>query len=124
VAVDGGRIVGHILFSPVTVERGPAGMVLAPLAVLPERQRQGIGTALTERGIAALRERGCPFVIVYGHPGYYPRFGFEPASARGLASHLENVPDDVFMVLVLDESAMAGIGGVVRHRREFDEAME
>jgi putative acetyltransferase len=124
VALDGDRVVGHILFSPATVERGPDGMVLGPLAVLPEYQRRGIGTALTERGIESLRERGCPFVIVYGHPGYYPHFGFERASARGLASHLENVPDDVFMVLVLDADAMRGVGGVTRHRVEFDEAMD
>ena len=124
VAVDGKRIVGHVLFSPATVESGPEGMCLAPLAVLPDCQRRGVGAALVKRGIAALRDRGCPFVIVYGHPGYYPRFGFERASVHGLASHLPDVPDDVFMVLVLDEAAMAGVRGVVRHRREFDDAME
>lgn len=124
VAVDDERIVGHILFSPAAVEGGPEGMVLAPLAVLPEYQRRGIGTALAKRGLEALRERRCPFVIVYGHPGYYPRFGFERASVHGLASHLADVPDDVFMVLVLDEAAMAGVRGVVRHRHEFDEAMD
>ena len=124
VAVDGDRVVGHILFSPVTVDVGPAGMGLAPLAVLPEFQRRGIGAALVERGIAVLRERGCPFVLLYGHPGYYPRFGFERASAHGLRSHLGEVPDDAFMVLVLDPGAMQGVAGVTRLRAEFDEAME
>ncbi len=124
VAEDGERVVGHVLFSPVTVEAGPAGMMVAPLAVLPEYQRQGIGSALLERGLAALRERGCPFVIVYGHPGYYPRFGFERASAHGLASHLADVPDDVFMVLVLDADAMEGVRGVTRFRPEVDEVRE
>lgn len=124
VAVHGDRVVGHIFFSPATVESGPAGMCLAPLAVLPDCQRRGIGSALMERGIAVLRERGCPFVIVYGHPAYYQRFGFERASAHGIASHLPDVPDDAFMVLALDAGAMAGVAGVVRHRVEFDEAMD
>ncbi len=124
VALDGERVVGHALFTPAAVDTGPVGMSLAPLAVQPDAQRRGIGTALVERGLAALRERECPFVIVYGHPGYYPRFGFERASAHGLASHIPDVPDDVFMVLVLDAGAMAGVRGVVRHRVEFDEAME
>jgi putative acetyltransferase len=124
VAVDGGRVVGHVLFSPVTVDDGPAGMGLAPLAVLPEYQRRGIGSALVEYGLAALRERGCPFVLLYGHPGYYPRFGFERASVHGLRSHLGEVPDEAFMVLVLDAGAMAGVSGVTRLRGEFDVAME
>jgi putative acetyltransferase len=124
VAVDGSRIVGYVLFSPAIVETGAVGMCLAPLAVLPDCQRRGIGTALMERAIAALHERGCPFVVVYGHPGYYPLFGFERASAHDLASHLPDVPDDAFMVLVLVPAAMAGVRGVVRHRVEFDEAME
>ncbi len=124
VAEDGERVVGHVLFSPVTVETGPDGMGLAPVAVLPAYQRRGIGSALVERGLAALRDRGCPFVVVLGHPGYYPRFGFERASARGLRSQWEGVPDEAFMVLVLDAGAMAGAGGVARYRAEFDEAMD
>lgn len=124
VAEDGERVVGHILFSPVTVDDRPVGMGLAPLAVLPDHQRQGIGSALLERGLAVLRERGCPFVVVLGHPGYYPRFGFERASAHGLASQWAGVPDEAFMVLVLDAGDMAGAGGVARYRPEFDEAME
>lgn len=124
VAVKGKDVVGHILFSPVTVDGGPAGMGLAPLAVLPGFQGRGTGSALVERGTAVLRERGCPFVLLYGHPGYYPRFGFERASAHGLASHLGEVPDEAFMVLVLDADAMRGVSGVTRLRAEFDEAME
>jgi putative acetyltransferase len=99
-------------------------MGLAPLAVLPDYQGQGIGSGLVEHGLAVLRERGCPFVVVLGHPDYYPRFGFKRASAHGLASQWDGVPDEVFMVLVLDADAMAGAGGVARYRHEFDEAME
>jgi putative acetyltransferase len=117
-------VVGHILFTPVVVEgagRQVVGMGLAPMAVLPERQRQGIGSALVRRGLEILRERGCPFVVVVGHPGYYPRFGFERASFHGLASQWEGVPDDAFMVSILDVDAMAGVSGVAKYRDEFNE---
>jgi putative acetyltransferase len=116
-------VVGHILFTPVAVEsagRRILGMGLAPMAVLPDRQRQGIGSQLVRRGLAALRERDCPFVVVVGHPQYYPRFGFEPASTHGLASQWEGVPDAAFMVLVLDAHAMRGVSGVAKYREEFN----
>jgi putative acetyltransferase len=119
-------IVGHILFTPATVSspEGPVtGMGLAPMAVVPERQRQGIGSALVEHGLEFLRSRGCPFVIVLGHPEFYPRFGFERASRYGLRCQWEGVPDQAFMVLVLDRGAMAGIEGVARYREEFDEVV-
>jgi putative acetyltransferase len=117
-------IVGHILFTSVVVEsagRRVLGMGLAPMAVLPDRQRQGIGSQLVRRGLEILRERGCPFVVVVGHPEYYPRFGFEPASLHGLASQWEGVPDAAFMVLVLDVHAMAEVSGVAKYREEFNE---
>lgn len=117
-------VVGHILFTPVVVEsasRRLVGMGLAPMAVLPDRQRQGIGSQLVRRGVDILRERGCPFVVVVGHPEYYPRFGFEPASAHALVSQWDGMPDAAFMVLILDGHAMAGVGGVARYRGEFDE---
>jgi putative acetyltransferase len=124
VAEDDDGVVGHILFTPVQVGNpvGRAvGMGLAPMAVPPERQREGIGSALVRRGIEILRERGVPFVVVVGHPEYYPRFGFEPASAYGLRSQWEGMPDEAFMVLVLDREEVAGVSGVVRYRAEFDE---
>ena len=89
VPVDNGQVAGHIFFSPVFAsgERGTAqGMGLAPMAVLPERQRQGIGSLLARAGIEAMRKRKCPFIIVLGHPEYYPRFGFVPASQHRLSS--------------------------------------
>jgi len=115
VARDGEAAVGQA--------RTVVGMGLAPLAVLPERQRQGIGSLLVRRGLKMLKERGCPFVIVLGHPDYYPRFGFEPASAHGIASQWEEVPDEAFMVLILDVAVMKSVAGVARYRDEFDEAM-
>ena len=125
VAEDDGLIVGHILFTPVVVETGSgpvAGMGLAPMAVLPDRQRQGIGSGLVAAGVEMLRSRQCPFVVVVGHPEYYPRFGFERASRHRLESQWNEVPDEAFMVLVLDPDAMSGVSGVARYRREFDEA--
>ena len=119
-----GDTVGHVLFTPVGVEcdgRRVVGQGLAPMAVQPDRQRQGVGSALVRRGLDELRARGCPFVVVVGHPGYYPRFGFVPASARGLRSQWEGMPDDVFMVRVFDEDAMSGVTGIVRYREEFEE---
>src|SRR5229473_5179817 len=124
VAEDDDAVVGHILFTSVVVEsagRRVLGMGLAPMAVLPDRQRQGIGSQLVRRGLDILRERGCAFVVVVGHPEYYPRFGFETASVHGLASQWEGVPDAAFMVLVLDVHAMAGVSGVAKYREEFNE---
>ena len=91
------------------------------MAVLPDRQRQGIGSQLVRRGLDILRERGCPFVVVVGHPDFYPRFGFEPASLHGLTSQWEGVPDAAFMILVLDVQAMVGVSGVAKYREEFIE---
>jgi predicted N-acetyltransferase YhbS/ubiquinone/menaquinone biosynthesis C-methylase UbiE len=124
VAESGGQVLGHILFTPVVIahQTGPVvGMGLGPMAVLPERQRQGIGSELVRHGLDILRERGCPFVIVVGHPEYYPRFGFERAVKHGLRCQWESVPDAAFMVLILDAAAMADVSGVVTYRAEFSE---
>ena len=97
-------------------------MGLAPMAVLPGHQRKGIGSELVRAGLAELRERDCPFVIVLGHPEYYPRFGFEPASGHGVKCEWE-VPDEAFMILVLDEARLPEAGGTARYRPEFSDAM-
>ena len=125
VAVQDDQIVGHIMFSPVRIEGQMTvdGMGLAPMAVLPELQHQGIGLRLVQAGIEILKSRSSPFIIVLGHPEYYPRFGFEPASHRGVRSQWEGVPDEAFMILVLNAEAMSGVQGVARYRDEFDEAV-
>ena len=126
VAVLDGRLVGHILFSRATIEsqgNTVVGMGLAPMAVLPEFQRQGIGSQLVRRGIDILRQKSCPFVIVVGHAEYYPRFGFEPASIHHIQCQWTGVPDEAFLILILDKDSMAGVTGTARYRDEFDEAM-
>ncbi len=124
VAVENGAVAGHILFSPVRLEPpdGPpvAGAGLAPVCVLPERQRLGIGSTLVHTGLARLRETGHRWVAVLGHPDYYPRFGFRPASAFGLRCAFE-APANAFMVLPLVTGALDGCGGgLIRYRPEFD----
>jgi putative acetyltransferase len=121
VAVAGGRVIGHILYSPVALgdEGAPLdGAGLGPMAVLPEEQRSGIGGRLIAEGTRRLRERGCPFIVVLGHPEYYPRFGFIPASMLGIQCTWD-VPDNVFMVLTLDSARLAGKTGPARYRDEF-----
>lgn len=126
VAVYADVIVGHILFTPASVQfRGQviSGWGLAPMAVRPGFQRKNIGTLLVEAGLAVLRERRGAFVVVLGHPQYYPRFGFQPASLWKLRSEWD-VPNEVFMVLPLDKNALTGIEGVVRYRPEFHQGLE
>jgi putative acetyltransferase len=126
VALMEDQVVGHVIFSPASIERAGGaieGMGLAPMAVLPEYQRRGIGSKLIGSGIAKLASRGCPFVIVLGHADYYPRFGFEPASRYNIRSQWE-VPDDIFMILILNKSEIRNIpAGVAKYRPEFAEAM-
>jgi putative acetyltransferase len=122
VAVDDDRIVGHILFSPVVIESENArcdAVGLAPMAVLPEYQGRGIGSMLVRRGLEELRAMGHEIVVVLGHPGFYPRFGFMPSRPHGITSTWD-VPDDVFMVAELREGALARCSGVVKYRHEFD----
>jgi putative acetyltransferase len=123
VAEDDGRVVGHILFSPVTIETGErelVGVGLAPMSVIPERQNQRIGSLLVEEGLRRCRENGHRFVVVLGHPAYYPRFGFVPASSFGIKSEYD-VADEVFMVMELQEGALSGCAGVVKYQLEFNE---
>jgi putative acetyltransferase len=122
VAEDDGLIVGHILFSPATLasDLDVRVMGLAPMAVIPSRQREGIGSRLVREGLERCRQLDAAAVIVLGHPQYYPRFGFRPASNLSLRSEYD-VPDDVFMVLELRERALAGRSGTIRYHPVFAE---
>jgi putative acetyltransferase len=120
VAVDGGEVVGHVAFSPVTVDGEEAsGMGLAPVAVHPDRQRQGVGTRLTLEGLAECRSAGLAFVVVLGWPAYYSRFGFQPASEFRLTSVYD--AGDAFQVLELRPGGLPPAGGLVRYAQAFDD---
>jgi putative acetyltransferase len=126
VADEGGKIIGHILFSPAEIE-GPhgviKGMALAPMAVLADMRRKGVGTRLVKHGLVQLMRARCPFIIVVGRPDYYTHFGFGPASNFGIKCQWENVPDEAFMILWIDKSKIDGVSGVARFREEFNEAL-
>ena len=118
VAVDAGRVIGHVLFSelPIETARGVVdAAALAPLAVVPERQGCGVGTAMVWRGLERCRERGRAAVVVLGHPGYYPRFGFSAELAKALRAPYAG---EAFMALELTPGVLAG-GGTARYPDAF-----
>lgn len=120
VAVDDGSVVGYIMFSYVMLVTGAGKrpiLDLAPLAVHPEHQNRGVGTALTTYGLRLIEDRGEPLVLVEGHPAYYPRFGFERASLHGIAPPSPRIPNDAFMVKLL-----SGYDDDLRGRVEYPEA--
>lgn len=116
VATQNGRVVGHILFTRVCVG-AQAALALAPLSVLPSCQRQGIGTALMEEGHRIAAALGYGYSIVLGHPGYYPRAGYVPASTYGIQAPFD-VADESFMALKLSSGA-GQIAGRVRYDAAF-----
>jgi putative acetyltransferase len=121
VAVVENRVVGHILFTPVQIDdAGPgfSAMGLAPMAVLPEFQRRGVGSALVNAGLDACRSAGHDLVVVLGHPEFYPKFGFMVAAACGLSCEYP-APTEAFMVIELEPGSLARARGLVRFRPEF-----
>jgi putative acetyltransferase len=122
VAVIDDRVIGHLFFTPAAIETAdhtwPA-LGLAPLSVLPEYQRQGIGSALMKAGLAECARLGYERVIVLGHPNYYPRFGFMRASLYGIRSEWE-APDEAFMVLELQHGALDGVSGIAKYQPEWN----
>ena len=124
VALEADRVIGHVLFSPVTIKRDEGGeqsaIALGPVAVVPERQRQGIGTALIREGLARCGELEKTAVVVLGDPAYYPRFGFQPASQFGIRNTF-GAPEEAFMALELQPGALAGASGVAYYHPAFAE---
>ena len=123
VASIDGQMVGHILFTPVTLEPPVHIRIagLAPMAVRPEHQRAGVGSQLIRVGLEECRARGYAAVVVLGHPEYYPRFGFVPAHTFGLSCEFPS-PLEAFMAIELEADALSGVGGLVRYLPQFAEA--
>jgi putative acetyltransferase len=119
VAEVDGSLAGHILFSRMWIDTS-AGLVsavaLAPVAVRPDRQREGVGSRLIQHGLELLRDRGERIVIVVGHPGYYPRFGFSTEKAKFLHGPF---PSEAFMAMELSSGSLDGIGGSVVYPPAF-----
>ena len=120
VAEENGEVVGHIMFSPVSLSEHPnlKMMGLAPMAVTRDCQRKGIGSALVRAGLEQCKQLGIAAVVVLGHPEYYPRFGFVPSSRFGIDSEFD-VPDDVFMAVELRPEALSGVTGRVEYHTAF-----
>ena len=117
------RVVGHILFSSISVSNAPGpvrGVGLAPLSVLPECQKSGVGSRLVRDGLAACERAGYDIVLVLGHVHYYPRFGFLRAKDHGLENEYQ--AEDAFMVAELKKGVLQTIGGLVQFAPEFREA--
>ena len=128
VATEDDQVIGHILFSLVTIESNShaasdkplAAIGLAPLAVLPEFQNCGTGSLLVNAGLDECRQAAYQCVVVLGHPAYYPRFGFVPSVQYNIKSEYD-VPDEVFMVLELTGNALSNHPGIVKYQPEFND---
>lgn len=117
VAVARERIIGHVAFSPVTVEGATAGLGLAPVAVLPAFRRRGVAGRLIREGLERSRRANARFVVVLGSPPYYGRFGFRPASTFQLRD--EYGGEEAFQALELQAGSIPTAGGLVRYAPEF-----
>ena len=121
VATEFDRIIGHIMFSPMRIEPGKTGLRavgLAPLAVHPDAQGKGVGSALTFAGLEECRRRGYDLAFVLGHPSYYPRFGFRTTKTYGLVCEYP-VSEEAFMVVELSTGALEDCQGTVFYVPEF-----
>ncbi len=122
IAESDGKILGHILFTPATIENEQKQfqtLVLGPVSVLPEFQKQGIGGELIKAGHKKAINCGFDSVILIGHPEYYPRFGYKRASGWGIKTHYQLPSDDVFMAVELTENALKNVSGMVIFPPEF-----
>ena len=114
-----GKIIGHILFTKLKIGNNEF-LALAPVSVLPEYQGQGVGEKLIKAGYLLAKKLGFCSVIVVGHPTYYPRFGYTPASRWNISAPFE-VPDNCFMAIELTKDGLKGVSGSVEYPQEFFE---
>lgn len=122
VAENDGEVVGHIMFSPVSLSGHPelSIMGLAPMAVNSASQHKGIGSALVRAGIEKCTELRFGAIVVLGHPEFYPRFGFLPASRFGIKSEYK-VPEDVFMAMELQPDYLHDAAGTIQYHEAFSQ---
>jgi len=120
VAEENGEVVGHIMFSPVALPGYPELKImgLAPMAVLPEHQRQGVGSMLVRAGMGICKQLGFGAMVVLGHPEYYPRFGFSSSPCFGLGCEYQ-VPEDVFMAMELQPGYLRDAIGTIKYHAAF-----
>ncbi|MGF1738143.1 GNAT family N-acetyltransferase [Photobacterium satsumensis] len=117
---DDGELVGYMCFSPVMLDGEDHNWQgLAPMAIKPEYQRQGIGLAMIEEAKQTLAELGYPVIVVLGHSDYYPKAGFAPAAPQGIQCSWP-VPEEAFMILEVVPGAMDGKTGMISYSEEFN----
>lgn len=116
-----GNIVGHILFSKVLVGEHVL-LALAPLALIPGKQRNGIENELMKYGIQKAKDLGYIAIIALGNPYKYKAYGFSKASKYGLLAPWDEIPDEAFMALELQENALDHINGKVDYGKIFNES--
>lgn len=123
VAEKNNKVVGHILLTKALIKdkyKSTETLALAPLSVLTEYQKTGVGKALMNRAIELSKELGYKSIVVLGHENYYPKFGFEKASIYGIKAPFE-VPDEAYMILELIPNALMGVTGIVEYSKAFFE---
>lgn len=120
VAEENGEVIGHIMFSPVSLLGHPELRImgLAPMAVSPKHQRQGVGAALVLAGIDICKQLGFGAIVVLGYPEYYTRFGFLPSSRFGLGCEYQ-VPEEVFMAMELQPGYLRDAVGTIKYHATF-----
>lgn len=126
VAAKKGLIVGHVMFTPVRLPGHPRARILglAPMAVQPDYQHCGVGSALIEEGLMQARTLGAGAVVVLGHPDYYSRFGFDPASQHAIdCEYVKSgeAPEAAFMIIELVPGHLNGMAGTVQYHAAFAE---
>jgi len=120
VAVHDEAVVGHIMFSPVHLPEHPGAKImgLAPMAVAPDCQKEGIGGVLVQAGLKRCRELGIGAVVVLGHVNYYPRFGFSSSSHYGIGCEYD-APEGAFMALELEPDYLQSMSGTIQYHSAF-----
>jgi len=123
VAVVDGKVIGHILFYPISIIAGKkkhTSLALAPMSVLPAFHKKSIGKLLVIYGLQVAKDIGRKSVIVLGHPSYYPKFGFEPASKWNIKSPFP-APDEAFLAIELEKGSLEKVSGTVIYPKAFDD---